>query len=102
MLSSYVIFEGASGAEYSYMPLARTPLLNGRSGNYVLARRDGQAWTITAAGEAGDLGSAPWPTPGDEELVLIRFNVSRAAREAELADLAHVTPSRQSALRAVG
>ena len=29
----------------------------------------------------------PWPQPTGEEVVLIRFNVSRAAREAELSDL---------------
>ncbi|WP_041374526.1 hypothetical protein [Phenylobacterium zucineum] len=86
-MSSYVIFRGASGAEYSYMPLARAPLLKGRSGNYVLSQPADGGWTIVSAGEAADLGTTPWPQPTGEEVVLIRFNVSRAAREAELADL---------------
>jgi len=86
-LASYVIFRGASGAEYSYMPLARAPLLKGRSGNYVVARQDAGGWTIVVAGETADLGEDAWPSPKGDETVLIRFNVSRAAREAELADL---------------
>jgi len=85
-LSSYVIFRGASGAEYSYMPLSRAPLLKGRSGNYIVARPAGRSWTIASAGETADLGTGPW-SPSAGETVLIRFNVSRAAREAELADL---------------
>jgi len=93
-LSSYVIFLGVSGAEYSYMPLARAPLLKGRSGNYVLARQGVHGWEIASAGEAADLGHAPWPSPGPNETVLIRFNVSRAAREAELADLAAESATR--------
>jgi hypothetical protein len=103
VLSSYVIFRGASGAEYSYMPLGRAPLLKGRSGNYVVARRDAQNWTIVGAGETGDLGVAPWPTPTGEEVVLIRFNVSRAAREAELADLtATLAPQAERRRQAAG
>lgn len=86
-MSSYVIFRGVSGAEYSYMPLDRAPLLKGRSGNYVLARRSAEVWVLVTAGEAADLGVTPWPSPGADEGVMIRFNVSRAAREAELADL---------------
>lgn len=86
-MSSYVIFRGRSGAEYSYMPLARAPLLKGRSGNYVVARLGVDDPAIVSAGEGDDLGTAPWPQPGAGETVLIRFNVSRAAREAELADL---------------
>lgn len=69
------------------MPLARAPLLKGRSGNYVVARQTGRCWEIVSNGEAADLGDAPWGSPAGEEMVLIRFNVSRTAREAELADL---------------
>jgi len=89
-VSNYLIFRGASGAEYSYMPLSRAPLLKGRSGNYVLARSGHSGWEIASAGEANDLGNAPWPGPAADEMVLIRFNVSRSAREAELADLVGV------------
>lgn len=92
-MSNYVMFSGVSGAEYSYMPLTRAPLLMGRGGNYVLARQDARGWEVLSAGEAADLGASPWPTPQPEETVLIRFNVSRAAREAELADItAHALP----------
>lgn len=87
---NYLIFRGASGAEYSYMPLSRAPLLKGRSGNYVLARPGEGGWDVVSAGEAPDLGAAPWPEPSAHEMVLIRFNVSRSAREAELADLVGV------------
>lgn len=86
-MSSYVIFRGVSGAEYSYMPLTRAPLLKGRSGNYVVARHGEAGAVIASAGETADLGLAPWGEPGADETVLVRFNVGRAAREAELSDL---------------
>ena len=102
-MSNYLIFRGASGAGYSYMPLSRAPLLKGRSGNYVLARAGDSGWEIVSAGEAPDLGTAPWPDPAADEMVLIRFNVSRSAREAELADLVSVAEGgAQQGLRATG
>lgn len=103
-MSSYVLFGGSSGADYSYMPLARAPLLKGRSGNYLVVRRSARGWEIASAGEATDLGDAPWPPPAAEETVLIRLNVSRAAREAELADIRGQVGggAGASALRAAG
>jgi hypothetical protein len=102
VLSSYVIFRGVSDAEYSYMPLSRAPLLKGRSGNYVVARPAERGWAIVAAGEAVDLGTAPWASPVADETVFIRFNVSRAAREAELADLVQPAGEADAGLRATG
>jgi hypothetical protein len=101
-VSNYLIFRGASGAEYSYMPLSRAPLLKGRSGNYVLARSGEGGWEIVSAGEAVDLGTAAWPEPSGHEMVLIRFNVSRSAREAELTDLVSVADRAAEGLRATG
>lgn len=69
----------------------------------MLARPGEGGWEIVSAGEAPDLGTASWPDPSADEMVLIRFNVSRSAREAELADLVGVAEGgAQHGLRATG
>jgi hypothetical protein len=86
-VAEYVAFQGGSGQSYSYMPVEGAPDLSRRAGNYVLAVRQAHGWRILDAGETDDLGQKPWRGAPASARVLVRLNISRAAREREPEDL---------------
>jgi hypothetical protein len=86
-VAEYVAFQGGSGESYSYMPVEGAPDLARRGGNYVLAVRQARGWRILDLGQSDDLGQKPWGGAPASAQVLVRLNISRAARERELEDL---------------
>jgi len=86
-VAEYVAFQGGSGQSYSYMPVEGAPDLARRAGNFVLAVPQGRGWRILDLGQSDDLGQKPWRGAPASAKVLVRLNVSRAARERELEDL---------------
>lgn len=100
-MSRRVVFEGASGAEYSYVPLTPQERLRPLAGNYVIARLSPGETVLIAAGETDNLSRMPWQEMMDRAVILhgatdilVRLNVRSAIRRQELDDLlaAHHAP----------
>jgi hypothetical protein len=93
-MSRRIVFEGASGAEYSYVPLTPQERLRPLAGNYVIARLTGGEAVVVAAGETDNLSKMPWQEMMDRAVILhgatdilVRLNVRSAIRRQELEDL---------------
>ncbi|HKT54364.1 MAG TPA: hypothetical protein VJP88_07920 [Caulobacteraceae bacterium] len=96
-MSGRIEFQGASGRVYSFFrsdePAAARPI----GVTYVIAAREAGAWLVMAVGHTPNLAERSWASelaqaraihPAAE--LLVRLNVSRAIREEEAADLAHL------------
>jgi hypothetical protein len=93
-LNRKVYIQGRSGTRYSYTVLRPEDPAPPRAGNYVLARVASTGATVLMAGETDNLAGAVWmdvleraATEHRITHVLYRLNVTRVARQAELADL---------------
>ncbi|MET0293625.1 MAG: hypothetical protein ABW042_01300 [Phenylobacterium sp.] len=89
-----IVFEGASGAEYSYQPLSPEERLRPLAGNYVIARLSGGRPMLIAAGETDNLSKMPWQDLLSRAVILhgatdilVRLNVRGVIRQQELEDL---------------
>jgi hypothetical protein len=93
-MSRRIVFEGRSGAEYSYSPLSPQERLRPLAGNYVIAKLDRGQRQLIAAGETDNLSRMPWQEMMSRAVILhgatdilVRLNVKSATRRQELDDL---------------
>src|SRR5688500_15311847 len=100
-MNQRIVFEGSSGAEYSYVPLSPQERLRPLAGNYVIAKLGRKETVVIAAGETDNLSRMPWQDMMSRAVILhgatdilVRLNVRGAIRRQELEDLveAHHPP----------
>lgn len=93
-MSSRIEIIGKSGRTYAFTRLDGVEALRQVAVSYLIAEPLGQGWRVLHAGETNNLADASWQAVLEAKKVahpaaelLIRLNVSRSVREAELADL---------------
>ncbi|MBU1377092.1 MAG: hypothetical protein KKE02_13325 [Alphaproteobacteria bacterium] len=93
-MNQLIDLAGASGARYRYSPLDENRFLPPAGANYVIAELTEDGPKVVYAGETDNLASQTWRSDLEkarkkysDATVLTRLNVTRAVRDAELADL---------------
>jgi hypothetical protein len=89
-----VEISGASGQSYAFTRLEHDSPLRAVGATYLIAEPAKAGWRILFAGETNNLADPSWRASLDaarpeypKAECLIRLNVSRSVREAEIADI---------------
>ena len=96
-MSGRIEFTGASGRVYSFFRSDEDADARPIGVTYLIVAKEAGAWLVLGVGHTANLAERSWATElaqaraahPDAEL-LVRLNVSRAIRQEEAADLAHL------------
>ena len=96
-LSQRADIPGASGQTYAFTRLEADKPLRPVGVTWVVATQGKGGWRVLQTGETNNLADGSWKAPlqaaqaqHPKAACLIRLNVSRSVREAELADIGHL------------